>query len=129
MFWFIFIIAIAALIIGLINRSAARRLGEDIDEIRASQFELRTKLKSVQADLNRKLAMVHTAALRAGGEIPENRIPYYITGECISCGSCLPECAPNAITEGSIYEIDPSLCVACKKCADVCPVGACLPLS
>lgn len=123
-----FLIAAVALIIALMNRSATRRLGEDIDEIRASQFEIRTRLKGIQADTNKRIAVVHTAALKAAGKIPEKRVPYYITGECIACGSCIPECAPNAISEGTIFEIDSALCVACGKCATVCPVDACREL-
>ncbi|MBN1551930.1 4Fe-4S binding protein [bacterium] len=62
-------------------------------------------------------------------KIPDDRDPYFITRDCIACGSCVPECPTNAITESSIFEIDPGLCIACAKCAKVCPVGACVPLT
>jgi ferredoxin len=39
---------------------------------------------------------------------------YKITEECISCGACEPECANEAISEGSeIYVIDPDKCTEC----------------
>ena len=60
-----------------------------------------------------------------------------ITEDCIACGVCEPECPVNAISpgenEGDIYIIDPNLCVECEgyydspKCAEVCPVDACVP--
>ncbi len=59
---------------------------------------------------------------------------YKITEECISCGACEPECPNQAIREGdTVYIIDPEKCTECagfyasSKCADVCPVGACVP--
>ena len=54
-----------------------------------------------------------------------------ITDDCISCGSCEPECPVNAISEGDdIYVIDANACVECKgyhdspACVDVCPSDA-----
>jgi ferredoxin len=59
---------------------------------------------------------------------------YVITDECTSCDICLPECPNDAISEGEeIYVIDPDLCTECvgfydePKCAEVCPVGCCIP--
>jgi ferredoxin len=59
---------------------------------------------------------------------------YKITDECISCGSCEPECPNQAIKEGdSTYVIDPAKCTECvgahdsSKCAEVCPIDACQP--
>ena len=59
---------------------------------------------------------------------------YKITEECITCGACDAECKNEAITEGdSIFEIDASKCTECvgwfetSKCAEVCPVDACIP--
>ncbi|NLY20258.1 MAG: 4Fe-4S binding protein [Tissierellia bacterium] len=51
---------------------------------------------------------------------------YHITDECIACGSCLGECATDAIAEGDIYTIDADTCIDCGACADVCPTGAIL---
>ncbi len=59
---------------------------------------------------------------------------YKITDDCISCGACEPECPNKAIKEGeTTYVIDPNKCTECvgafpsSKCAEVCPVGACVP--
>ncbi|MCF7943132.1 MAG: 4Fe-4S binding protein [Spirochaetia bacterium] len=49
---------------------------------------------------------------------------YKITDACIACGSCLPECPVDAISEGDIYVIDADLCTDCGACADVCPTEA-----
>ncbi len=59
---------------------------------------------------------------------------YKITDDCISCGACEPECPNQAISKGdTIYEIDSAKCTECvgshpsSKCAEVCPVDACVP--
>jgi len=59
---------------------------------------------------------------------------YKITGDCISCGACEPECKNNAISEGETsYVIDPDRCTECvgnhesPECAEICPVDACVP--
>ncbi|MBI2830907.1 MAG: YfhL family 4Fe-4S dicluster ferredoxin [Chloroflexi bacterium] len=59
---------------------------------------------------------------------------YKITEECISCGACESECLNVAISEGeTIYKIDPAKCSECvgsfasSRCAEVCPVDACVP--
>ncbi len=49
---------------------------------------------------------------------------YTITDTCVACGSCLPECPVEAISEGDIYVIDADLCISCGACADACPTGA-----
>jgi ferredoxin len=49
---------------------------------------------------------------------------YKISEECIACGTCIDECPVDAISEGDIYTIDPSLCTDCGSCAEVCPVEA-----
>lgn len=52
---------------------------------------------------------------------------YKITDACVACGSCLPECPVDAISEGDIYVIDADLCTDCGTCADVCPTEAIIP--
>ena len=59
---------------------------------------------------------------------------FKISDECISCGACEPECPNVAISEGeTVYVIDPDKCTECvgshasSKCAEVCPVDACIP--
>ena len=49
---------------------------------------------------------------------------HIITDECLACGSCLPECPVEAISEGDIHVIDADLCTDCGACVDACPVGA-----
>jgi len=53
---------------------------------------------------------------------------YIITDDCVSCGSCLPECPVEAIKEGDDkYTISAELCTDCGTCAEVCPVDAIKP--
>ena len=126
--WILLLLILTTLVLSVLNRATGKRLGEDIDELRSSLFELRTGQKLIRSQWNRKISEIHVELLHLQKKIPENRIPYLITQDCIACGSCLPECPVNAITEGPIYEIHPALCIACKKCAEICPVGACVPM-
>ncbi|MBK8598340.1 MAG: YfhL family 4Fe-4S dicluster ferredoxin [Holophagales bacterium] len=58
-----------------------------------------------------------------------------ITENCISCGTCEPECPNQAISAGDmIYVIDPAKCTECAgvfdspKCVEVCPTeGSIVP--
>ena len=58
-----------------------------------------------------------------------------ITENCISCGSCEPECPNQAISAGDMtYVIDPEKCTECAgvydspKCVEVCPTeGSIVP--
>ncbi|HHU51983.1 MAG TPA: 4Fe-4S binding protein [Firmicutes bacterium] len=51
-----------------------------------------------------------------------------INDECISCGTCAPECPVEAISEGTDkYVIDPDKCIDCGACAGTCPVEAIKP--
>ncbi len=52
---------------------------------------------------------------------------YVIDETCIACGTCLPECATDAISEGDIYVIDADACIDCGACADVCPTESIHP--
>ncbi len=47
-----------------------------------------------------------------------------ITDGCIACGSCQAECPVEAISEGSIYVVDPEKCIDCGACVAACPVDA-----
>ncbi|MGI6107467.1 MAG: DUF362 domain-containing protein [Lachnospiraceae bacterium] len=50
---------------------------------------------------------------------------YKISDDCISCGTCQPECPVEAISEGTDhYQIDPEKCISCGSCASVCPMSA-----
>lgn len=57
-----------------------------------------------------------------------------ITGECINCDVCEPECPNEAISMGAeFYQIDPDKCTECvghfdePQCVLLCPVG-CIPV-
>ncbi len=50
---------------------------------------------------------------------------YKISDDCVSCGTCEPECPVEAISEGDgQYVIDAAKCTDCGTCAEVCPVDA-----
>jgi len=52
-------------------------------------------------------------------------MPYVITDECTSCGTCMETCPSDAISEGEgKYVIDQDACVECGQCVDACPVEA-----
>ena len=54
-----------------------------------------------------------------------NSMPYVITDECLSCGSCAAQCPAEAIDMGDLhYEIDPEKCLECGSCAAQCPAEA-----
>lgn len=61
-------------------------------------------------------------------ESKENSFPicHVIHNECIACGSCVPECPVDAISEGDgdTYVINQDDCTNCGSCVDVCPVDA-----
>lgn len=49
---------------------------------------------------------------------------HVISDACTACGSCLPECPVEAISEGDIYVIDPEKCTDCAACVAACPTEA-----
>jgi ferredoxin len=50
---------------------------------------------------------------------------YEITGDCICCGLCQPECPVEIISKGKeIFVIDVDHCTSCGACLAVCPVNA-----
>lgn len=50
---------------------------------------------------------------------------YFISDDCVSCGTCLENCPAEAIREGEVhFEIDPEKCAECGTCFENCPVKA-----
>ena len=49
---------------------------------------------------------------------------YFISKECIACGSCMNECPVDAISAGDIFVVNADDCIDCAACAEVCPVDA-----
>jgi len=53
---------------------------------------------------------------------------HVISNECTLCGTCLPVCPVEAISEGDPkYVIDPDTCTDCGACVEECPVQAISP--
>lgn len=52
---------------------------------------------------------------------------YVITDICVACGTCLPVCPVEAISEGEIYHIDPDTCIECGSCAEYAPPVLSIP--
>jgi ferredoxin len=51
-----------------------------------------------------------------------------ITDACLACGTCVPECPVEAITESDpIYLIDEAKCTDCGACVQACPAEAIVP--
>lgn len=61
-----------------------------------------------------------------GREKGAKQMAFRIDGDaCTSCGSCLPECAVEAISESTdYYVIDEDTCIDCGACVDVCAFDA-----
>ena len=59
---------------------------------------------------------------------PKSRLPGYEfsfdSDLCISCGTCIQNCAEHAISPENPNYIDRAFCTHFFKCADLCPSGA-----
>ena len=50
---------------------------------------------------------------------------FIISDECTNCGTCVDECAVDAISAGDTkHTIDPDVCAECGACVSVCPNDA-----
>lgn len=48
-----------------------------------------------------------------------------VSDDCIKCGTCIPNCPVEAITEGSNkVEVNKDVCIDCGACEADCPTGA-----
>jgi len=53
------------------------------------------------------------------------KMPYKITTDCTTCGTCKDACPADAIKPGDKqYSIDADLCIDCGTCVDTCPMKA-----
>ena len=60
----------------------------------------------------------------AVGDAEIKKKGYYISEDCIGCGTCRTVCSQNCIEEGSPFVIDENHCLQCGNCAENCPVEA-----
>ena len=49
---------------------------------------------------------------------------YFITNECIGCGTCRKVCPQRCVDEGTPYVIRQNNCLHCGNCYEKCPVKA-----
>ncbi|MBN2055542.1 4Fe-4S binding protein [bacterium] len=103
---------------------------EEIDDLRNSYIDLRKDLKESREKVNAQHSRLQVEFLRTQDKLKTkgDKNPYRITEDCITCGSCKPECKFDAIIEGDPYVILLENCTACQACAKVCPVDACVPI-
>ena len=59
------------------------------------------------------------------GKVEIKREGYFVTDNCIGCGSCLSVCPQSCIiTTGIPYVIEQEHCLHCGNCLNTCPAGA-----
>ena len=120
------LLAIVALIIGMVALSRGKEANERADDSMRYLSELRTRQGGEIKELFREVYRVKTRIRKIQGDLEEP--PYEITDACVACGTCETECPESAVKPGDIYRIDPDLCTSCGTCADVCPVDACVEM-
>ena len=73
-------------------------------------------------DLSRK--PIERASFTFGG-VEKKTEGYFITDNCIGCGSCVAVCPQGCIRQDSIpFRIEQEHCLHCGNCMTACPVGA-----
>ncbi len=130
MSWLLWIIAIVALLFALKNHFKSKSLLEEIDDLRNSYIDLRKEIKETREISNENYSKLAVELLKSQNKLSAKKLPpYRITEDCITCGSCVPECpVENCIIPGEPYKIIISKCIGCGKCAKVCPVDSCVPI-
>ena len=59
------------------------------------------------------------------GKVEIKREGYFVTDNCIGCGSCLSVCPQSCIITTRIpYAIEQEHCLHCGNCLNTCPAGA-----
>lgn len=53
-------------------------------------------------------------------------LPHLDQERCNGCGDCITQCPTGALgwADGKAALVNPSLCIYCATCEDICPVGA-----
>ena len=78
-------------------------------------------------DLSKK--PIERASFSFGGA-EEKKEGYYISNECIGCGSCVAVCPQQCIDTREVpFSIRQDHCIHCGNCKTACPVGAVKRLS
>lgn len=73
-------------------------------------------------DLSKK--PIERASFTFGGAEKKSE-GYFITDNCIGCGSCVAVCPQDCIRQDSIpFRIEQEHCLHCGNCMTACPVGA-----
>ena len=73
-------------------------------------------------DLSKK--PIERASFRFGGAF-EKQEGYFITDECIGCGSCVSVCPQHCINDALVpFQIEQEHCLHCGNCRSVCPRDA-----
>ncbi len=121
---FLLLVAVAALIVGLVALSRGKEANERVDDCMRYLSDLRSEHGGEIKELFRALNRLKVTVNKAHGEL--DKPPYEISDACVGCGTCETECPEDAIKPGEIYRIDPDLCTSCGTCEDVCPGDACV---
>ena len=59
------------------------------------------------------------------GKVEIKQKGYFVTDNCIGCGSCLSVCPQSCIITTRIpYVIEQEHCLHCGNCLNTCPAGA-----
>ena len=94
-----------------------RMVGDDIGDLDIAPFKMPPKLRAFGAIPN---------AIGAFASVAATRKPVFLSGACISCGSCVDICPAEALSlaEGKGVGIDRDECIRCYCCQEVCPEKA-----